>query len=174
MTDAPTRAAEARFREVFAHLPEVVAYARRRGSRDPEAIGAETLTIAWRKLADVPTDDARPWLYATARNLVRAERRKTPLTQHEDDPPQATALDPGAGLVDPELGRALAALSAREREALLLVAWEDLTPALAARSLGLTQAAFRVRLHRSRKRLRRLLEAGGAAHPIQELKVEKP
>src|SRR5215468_877504 len=69
MTGDSVISAEARFREVFAHLPEVVAYARRRGSRDPEAIGAEALTIAWRKLADVPRDDARPWLYATARNL---------------------------------------------------------------------------------------------------------
>lgn len=158
---------------MFAHLPEVEAYARRRGSRDPEAIGAETLTIAWRKLGDVPTDDARPWLYATARRLVWAERRKNRQPQRGNDAAQVAAFEPGAGLLDPELGRALAALSARDREALLLVAWEDLTPALAARSLGLTQAAFRVRLHRSRKRLRRLLEADGAASPIPQAKVEE-
>ena len=55
---------------MFVHLPEVVAYARRRGSSDPEAVGAEAMAIAWRKLADVPMDDARPWLFATARNLL--------------------------------------------------------------------------------------------------------
>jgi len=54
MADESAPEAEARFQEVFAHLPEVIAYARRRGSRDPEAIGAEALTIAWRKLADIP------------------------------------------------------------------------------------------------------------------------
>lgn len=172
MAGASDITAEARFREVFAHLPEVVAYARRRGSHDPEAIGAEALAIAWRKLADLPSDDARPWLYATARNLVRAERRKARMSEHDNDRAEpARAVDPVAGVVDPELMRALSALSARDREALLLVAWEDLTPALAARSLGVTHAAFRVRLHRSRRRLRRLLEADGVASPDSLLKV---
>jgi hypothetical protein len=41
MADDSAPEAEARFRDVFVHLPEVVAYARRRGSRDPEAVGAE-------------------------------------------------------------------------------------------------------------------------------------
>ena len=159
---------------MFAHLPEVVAYARRRGGRDPEAIGAETLTIAWRKLGDVPTDDARPWLYATARNLLRAERRRIRPAQLVEDVPQATVLEPEVALLDPELACALSALSARDREALLLVAWEDLTPALAARSLGVTQAAFRVRLHRSRSRLRRLLESDATVSAVPQLKVEKP
>src|SRR5215471_3223492 len=174
MTDVPALAAEDRFREVFAHLPEVVAYARRRGSRDPEAIGAEALTVAWRKLADVPTDDARPWLYATARNLVRAEWRKARQAERGEHPAAAAVseVEPAA-LGDPELGRALAALSDREREALLLVAWEDLTPALAARSLGVTQAAFRVRLHRGRRRLQRLLEADVAASRVPGLGVEE-
>ena len=174
MTDAPALAAEDRFREVFAHLPEVVAYARRRGSRDPEAIGAEALTVAWRKLADVPTDDARPWLYATARNLVRAEWRKVGQAERGEHAAAAavTEIEPAVH-GDPELARALAALSDREREALLLVALEDLTPALAARSLGVTQAAFRVRLHRSRRRLLRLLEADVTASPVPGLGVEE-
>ena len=43
------------------------------------------------------------------------------------------------------------------REALLLIAWDDLTPALAAESLGISQTAFRVRLHRARRRLTDLL-----------------
>jgi len=174
MTGDPAPGAEARFREVFGHLPEVVAYARRRGSRDPEAIGAETLTIAWRKLASVPTDDARPWLYATARNLVRAERRKARPPEAARDPATPSAeTELAAGVLDPELVGALAALSDRDRETLLLVAWEDLTPALAARSLGVTQAAFRVRLHRSRRRLRRLLEADDAALTVPQLEVEE-
>jgi RNA polymerase sigma-70 factor (ECF subfamily) len=62
-------------------------------------------------------------------------------------------------LLDPELAQAMRALSRRDCEALLLVAWEDLTPAQAARSLGITQAAFRVRLHRARHRLQDRLES---------------
>src|SRR5215813_11669956 len=74
---------EARFRNVFAHLGAVTAYARRRGSPDADAIAAEVMTIAWRRLADVPEDDPRPWLYATARNLLLAEwRRSTTERRH--------------------------------------------------------------------------------------------
>jgi RNA polymerase sigma-70 factor (ECF subfamily) len=174
MADDSARDAEARFREVFGHLPEVVAYARRRGSRDPEAVGAEVLTIAWRKLAEVPVDDARPWLFATARNLLLAEWRKSSAASRGDEIPETTLeVEPEFQILDPELERCLRALSARDREALLLVAWEDLTPALAARSLGVSQAAFRVRLHRSRARLRRLLEAGERPGAVAQLGVEK-
>jgi RNA polymerase sigma-70 factor, ECF subfamily len=165
--------AELRFREVFAHLPAVVAYARRRGCEDPEGVGSEVLSVAWRKLADVPRDDPRPWLYATARNVVLAEWRKAARARvadsgrelREESEPEVTSLDP-------ELTRALSALAPRDREALLLVAWEDLTPALAARSLGISQPAFRVRLHRARTRLRRLLETEASAATLSRLEVE--
>jgi hypothetical protein len=48
---ADESAAEARFREVFVHFPEVVAYARRQGSRDSESVAAEALTIVAKKPA---------------------------------------------------------------------------------------------------------------------------
>jgi DNA-directed RNA polymerase specialized sigma24 family protein len=60
--------------------------------------------------------------------------------------------------LDPALRLALRSLSRLEREALLLVAWEDLTPSQAARSLGINPAAFRVRLLRARRRLRAKLD----------------
>jgi RNA polymerase sigma-70 factor (ECF subfamily) len=173
MADDSAPEAEARFREVFALLPEVVAYARRRGSRDPEAIGAEALTIAWRKLADVPADDARPWLFATARNLLLAEWRKASAADGGKISETGREAEPEGSILDPELERCLRALSVPDREALLLVAWEDLTPALAARSLGISQTAFRVRLHRSRKRLRRLLEAGERTAAMPQLEVKQ-
>src|SRR5690242_14192239 len=69
--------AEERFRTVFAHLGSVTAYARRRGSKDADAVAAEVMTIAWRRLADVPEDDPLPWLFATARNLVFADTRRS-------------------------------------------------------------------------------------------------
>jgi RNA polymerase sigma-70 factor (ECF subfamily) len=173
MADDSASQAEARFREVFVHLPEVVAYARRRGSRDPEALAAEALTIAWRRLADVPADDARPWLFATARNLLHAEWRKASVTDRRGGMPEtAEEAEPQVQILDPELEGCLRALSPRDREALLLVAWEDLTPALAARSLGVSQAAFRVRLHRSRTRLRRLLETGEGAAVVPQVGAE--
>src|SRR3954447_12135363 len=74
--DNDRRAAETRFHTVFSHLGAVTAYARRRGSRDADAIAAEAMTIAWRRLGDVPRDDPRPWLFATARNLLYEEARR--------------------------------------------------------------------------------------------------
>lgn len=154
---------EARFRTVFAHLGAVTAYARRRGCPDPEAVAAETMTIAWRRLADVPRDDARPWLYATARNLAYAQARSVG-RMSSVDPDRledlAGARDPAmiAGDVDVDVKKALVALSPADREALLLVAWEELTPAQAAVSLGISAVAFRVRLHRARRRCQVLLE----------------
>ena len=164
---------EARFRAVFSHLGAVRAYALRRGSLDAEALAAEAMTIAWRRLGDVPRDDARPWLYATARNLLLEESRKRRATavlgEMEDLVPAPELRE-----IDPDLSRALRALSAFDREALLLVAWEDLTPTQAARALGITATAFRVRLLRARRRLRAALaESTDVARPaVPQLDVE--
>src|SRR3954452_13272819 len=101
--------AEARFRAVFSHLGAVTAYARRRGSPDADAIAAEAMTIAWRRLADVPRDDPLPWLYATARNLLLAEARRScrrTLLREPDDAAPAPDLDE----LDPELEQALRSL----------------------------------------------------------------
>jgi RNA polymerase sigma factor (sigma-70 family) len=161
------QSAEARFREVFSHLGAVTAYARRRGSRDPEEIAAEAMSIAWRRLDDVPADDSLPWLYGTARNLVLAEMRRS-----APSPPPVPEADPAEPLpleLDPTLGRALRSLSDLDREALLLVAWEDLTPSQAAKALGITAVAFRVRLLRARRRFQASLEEAKAAPPAPHL-----
>ena len=84
---------EARFRHVFSHLGAVAAYARRRGSLDADALAAEVMTIAWRRLADVP-EDPRPWLYATARNLLLAERRKVATARRHHPSSQSTSRRP--------------------------------------------------------------------------------
>jgi RNA polymerase sigma-70 factor, ECF subfamily len=147
---------EERFKPVFGHLGRVAAYAQRRGSRDADAIAAETMTIAWRRLDDVPKDDPLPWLYGTARNLLLAEHRRPRDAAHL---PEQPAFDAEPLCLDAPLDRALRALSTADREALLLVAWEDLTPVQAARALGMNATAFRVRLSRARRRLRDLLDA---------------
>jgi RNA polymerase sigma-70 factor (ECF subfamily) len=174
MTETHDRhAAEARFRAVFSHLGAVAAYARRRGSRDADAVAAEVMTIAWRRLADVPHDDPRPWLYATARNLVLADLRRASFSASEMTEDFAPA--PEVVELDPILGAALLSLSRLDREALLLVAWEDLTPTQAARSLGINPAAFRVRLLRARRRLRTKLEdasTGRRCDPNAHLDME--
>src|SRR3954454_22629455 len=163
-------AVEARFAEIFAHLDFLSTYARRRGARDPDGIAAEAMAIAWRRLADVAGDDARPWLIVTARNLLLAECRSEPGAGRQplrgiDLEAPVEHLPPELDL-DPELARGLRGLSEKDREALLLVAWDDLTPALAAASLGISQTAFRVRLHRARRRLSDLLGEWESVDPF--------
>ena len=130
------QAAEERFRTVFVHLGAVTGYARRRGSKDADALAADVMTIAWRRLADVPADDPLPWLYGTARNLVLAEARLSARAAGSSiHAPEPGRCGTRAGQLDPELGSgdALAFPTPTGRR-LLLVAWEDLTPSQAAQS----------------------------------------
>jgi RNA polymerase sigma-70 factor (ECF subfamily) len=175
---AEDRDAETRFRTVFAHLGAVSAYARRRGSPDPDSVAAEVMTIAWRKLSDVPRDDPRPWLFATARNLLLTEWRQR--SSSNDPHPSETRSSPDAFMpppevheLDPQLATALRSLTHEDREALFLIAWEDLSPALAAKGLGMSQAAFRVRLHRARRRLQGALAAKSTNPSIHCLGTEE-
>ena len=170
-SDTDRRTAEERFREIFAHLGAVTAYARRRGSRDADGIAAETMSIAWRRLADVPRDEPLPWLYATARNLLLNERRTASRSTTAEVPEPSVPAEELRGL-DPQLDRALRSLCPADREALLLVAWEGLEPTQAARALGLKPTAFRVRLLRARRRFRAALEEERQPAPLVQLDVE--
>nr|BFE84297.1 hypothetical protein GCM10020093_068980 [Planobispora longispora] len=55
--------------------------------------------------------------------------------------------------------KAMAGLTQDEREILILVAWQGLSPRDAAKVLGCSAPTFRVRLHRARKRLQAELES---------------
>jgi RNA polymerase sigma-70 factor (ECF subfamily) len=169
-TQSDRNGVEAQFAEIFAHLDFISAYARRRGARDADGIAAETMAIAWRRLADVPAADARPWLIVTARNLLRAERRTEPATGRqplaEIDLEAPAEQLPSELDLDPHLAHGLRVLPEKDREALLLIAWDDLTPTLAAASLGISPTAFRVRLHRARRRLSDLLAEQATVNPL--------
>jgi RNA polymerase sigma-70 factor (ECF subfamily) len=162
------RALEHRFSLVFVHLGFITAYIRRRGGHDPEALAAEVMTIAWRRLADVPGGDPRPWLIATARNLVLADWRGRGREQRALKGSSTPATVPAIATpgLDASLQAALLALSDQDREALLLIAWEDLTPAVAAESLGISSMAFRARLYRVRRHLASALAAEPAEPPF--------
>lgn len=168
----------ARLEALYAeHAAAVHAYARRRTDHaSAEDVVAETFLVAWRRADRVPTGDPLPWLYATARHVLgnqrRGEARRAALSARIAREPVIIA--PGAidaaGVSDEgeRLLRALATLRPADREALLLIAWEDLTPARAAAALECSRTAFNVRLHRARKRLEAALSAqradGEAAH----------
>jgi RNA polymerase sigma-70 factor, ECF subfamily len=167
----PTRGQrfEGLFRENY---PLVRAYALRRSAPEvaQDAV-AETFLVAWRRLDDVP-DDALPWLYGVARRVLANQRRSVDRgaaleRRLTDAGVSGGSPDPGERMADAELLRlAMARLSERSREALMLVAWHGLSGVRAARAAGCTKAAFAVRLHRARARLAAelaALEAGPAA-----------
>jgi len=142
-----------------AHATAVRAYALRR--TDPataDDVCAEVWTIAWRRLDRIP-DDALPWLFGVARRVLanhrRGERRRAALRGRlvERGFGWAGSVPPPAIPSDRHLAEALASLKPADREALLLVAWEELEPARAAAALRVSPATFAVRLHRARKRL---------------------
>lgn len=64
---------------------------------------------------------------------------------------------------------ALAALTGKEREALLLVAWDGLSPADAARVVDCSVPTFQVRLFRARRRLQGHQSASEAHEPLSAL-----
>jgi RNA polymerase sigma-70 factor (ECF subfamily) len=144
----------------------VLVYALRRVG-DPEDaadVVAETFLVAWRRLAEVPSDaGARLWLYAVARrvvaNLHRTERRRTRLGRRLAESLRTElATHPAPGGQAAEALRAISGLGDDDRELLLLVSWEGLSPGEAAKVLGISSLAARSRLHRARRRLRALLE----------------
>lgn len=134
----------------------MLAYALRRS--DPataEEVVSETFVIAWRKLAEVP-EEPLPWLLAIARRVLanhrRGERRRGALAERFRGTVAAAAA-----VEDPVVGVALSALPERDREVLLLHAWEGLSNSEAAAVLGCSANAFGVRLHRARERFARAL-----------------
>ena len=158
-----TQGDRARFERLFrAHYRDIERYVRRRvrnGIPVDDAV-AETFTIAWRKLEAVPPD-ALPWLYATAHHVVanesRAEHRRIRLAAEAAQQAKETTSDEVSA--DGAVLAALAQLPERDREALLLVAWEGLSRRDAAKTMGISAASIAGRIYRARRTLGRLLKA---------------
>jgi len=109
----------------------------------------------WRKDAVFST-----WLFALATNLYRSELRRIPArtVSLEDiaEPSNARASDGGLEDHDRDLAvrRAVCALPAKYREALILFYFHDMDVTTAARSLGLPEGTVKARLFRGREMLR--------------------
>jgi RNA polymerase sigma factor (sigma-70 family) len=156
-----------RFEAVFrVHAGRVVAYCLRRlGDRAAaEDVAAETFLVAWRRLDAMPADDELPWLLGIARRTIsnqrRSDRRRERLLARvvAEEVAGATEPDPppnASGAIHVALGQ----LSERDREVLMLTTWDGLDQRRAAAVVGCSEGAFKVRLHRARKRLARALDA---------------
>ena len=174
---------EARFRRLCeAHTAAVLAYALRRVPRDDAAdVVAETFLVAWRRLDEVDERSALPWLYAVARRVLLSQQRST--RRQRAIAERIAAVEPSAvgetsstASGSPRLLDALAALSEGDREVLMLAAWEELPSGEAARVLGCSATAYRIRLHRARRRLRERLaeaESGTQRPPASAARTEE-
>lgn len=122
-------------------------------------------------------DSALPWLYGIAANLVRRDHRSTARgvaalerLSHRIPASIDPLLDVAARLDAEndvlELREALLALRDEERDVLLLVAWEQLSPTEAAETLGIDAGTARTRLHRARRNIR--AHISGATNPDTE------
>jgi RNA polymerase sigma-70 factor, ECF subfamily len=166
---------EARFRAVYeATYDDLLRFAQRRV--DPthaEDVTAEVFLVAWRRLDDLPEriDDARPWLFGVARatmlNHRRGERRRDALAVRIAD---LTARDGSPASEDGsahrlDLAAAWGRLSPAEQEVIGLAAWEGLRSAQAGAVLGCSATAYRLRLSRARRSLRRHLDTVTGSTP---------
>ena len=145
------------------HLDDVYRYALVL-TRDPsvaEDLAAETFERAlrmWRRF-DPARSSARTWLCTIARSTAldhfRAEKRRRNRERAFSETEQQ--LDPPDLGLSPPLERALAALSAADREVVALRIVLDIDAETAARVLGVSLTACTTRLSRALKRLEELM-----------------
>ena len=159
---------EALFRDTRSPL---LAYLTRRApSEDAADLLAEVYLVAWRKRADLPPgEERRLWLFGVARRLLAEHHRYA--WKRADVEAEAGGAGPLDGPADDDcrgaaVRHALGSLSDVDRELVTLTTWERLSPAEAARVVGITAGTARVRLHRARARL--------ARHPRLRALLEDP
>ncbi len=156
---------QARFEALYAaHNAAVRTYVRRRVDlQDADDVVADVFVIAWRRLRDVP-EDPLPWLLGVARRVManrwrgatrEAALRNRMMSERSGLAPPVS-MTPGS---PQEVLRALSTLREKDREVLLLVTWESLAPAQAAKVLGVSPNTFSARLSRARRRFERALAA---------------
>jgi RNA polymerase sigma-70 factor (ECF subfamily) len=165
---AKTDREDERFKRLFdcAYRP-LLAYALRRTPRleDAEEIVADTLLVAWRRRKDVPDGaSAIPWMYGVARRLIANQRRgqiRRRRLERVLEHVRPSVVDPDELAERADTTRAVIAASARlsedDQEVIRLAAWEGLSHEEIAVSLGCSENAAALRLHRARQRLRREL-----------------
>lgn len=166
------------FGEIYdRHASSILRYASRRaGEAVGEDVMSETFLLAFgqRHSFDNDRDDAGPWLFGIATNLLRRHHRaearllrasaRTAVESRVDDHARTSELaDAAAGV------RALAGpirrMSAVDRDTLLLYAWADLSYEQIALAMAVPVGTVRSRLNRARRLLR---DAAGIASTGRE------
>lgn len=132
-----------------------------RQHEDLEDAAQETFLTAWQKLPTYRQEAPfEHWLTRVCLNTCYQRLRSTqvldPLPEGEL-PGQVSAADPDAGM---EIERLMKRIGPEDRFILLLLDGEGWSVAEIAERLGWTRVNVKVRAHRARKRLRKILEQG--------------
>jgi RNA polymerase sigma-70 factor (ECF subfamily) len=162
-------AGDEQFRSLFAHTyDDVLRFAQRRLPRaQAEDAVAEAFLVAWRRFAEAPQslDDRRAWLFGITRKCMLNARRSQGRTQAlnirlvETTPTQSPEpIESDALAARLDMARAWRHLTARDQEVIALDVFESLTSAQAGHVLGISAAAYRLRLMRARTALRSELD----------------
>ena len=117
----------------------------------------DTFIKAWRNLGQFRGEcDERTWLMRIAINTCRDYHRTAWLRHVDRGTPLEALPEVGAEDTHPdgEVIRAVMALPLREREAVLLRYYQEMTIAEAAQALRISQSAVKQRLRRANRRLR--------------------
>jgi RNA polymerase sigma-70 factor (ECF subfamily) len=151
---------------VAAKLPRILGLATRmlRDTPAAEDVAQEAFVRIWRQAGSWQAGRARfdTWLHAVVLNLCRDRlRRRRDVTGEALPDLPDPAPDAEAALIETQRGRAVAAaiatLPERQREAILLVHYQDMSGIDAAAVLGVSVDALESLLARGRRTLRRQL-----------------
>jgi len=156
------------FTQIFDHyFPQVHGYvARRLGTDLADDVAAETFLVAFRQRAkfDSKAGVVRAWLYGIATNLIRRHRRdevrawrataKLPQSTSVAGPEDRVAAQVTAQGAGRQLAAALAKVSDKDREVLMLVALGELSYEEVAAALGIAYGTVCSRLSRARRVVR--------------------
>lgn len=157
-----------RFEEIWGqHRLQLLAYCVRRvAAPDAEDACAEVFLVVWRRLDRVPyPPETLLYLYGVAGRVLanqhRSTRRRSRLDSRlaslgvtpPDEPIHVVVRSDEVQMVRNALSR----LKPRDREIVMLDAWEKLTREQIAGVLGMTRAAVDQSIHRSYRRLGRVL-----------------
>jgi RNA polymerase sigma-70 factor (ECF subfamily) len=167
------------------HCVAIHAYLARRVARESDALLGDVFRVAFERRGSYQLDrpDALPWLYGIAWNVIARERRG--VSRH------GRALVRAAGMRDTTahdieqsnarldavadrtaLAAAIGSLPDSEREALLLLAWEELSYEAIAEAQGVPVGTVRSRLSRARRRVRELLPRHGE-EPVMRAREQR-
>jgi RNA polymerase sigma-70 factor (ECF subfamily) len=175
---------DSRFEALYkAHARAVHAYClRRTTAEEAKDATSEVFVVAWRRFESVPHgDEALPWLYGVARNVVanraRSVQRRDRLTTKLASQHEGTVPGPEPQVVrneeHQELVRALSKLSDKDQEIVRLVEWEGLSREQVADMFYVSRAAIDKRISRAYKKVAHTLGVPTPDVPTTPVTVEE-